>query len=293
MGQQTPFFPCQKEAYSYYAFWVVRQRLLLFFKKCGASEIICFSIRHYWKGVGGVEPFAILFSFSRAVKWPLYVCAHTQLVQQQDVRCTTNLATWWWWWLVGTHKYSSIIIGLYDPSFSLSLFVRSFFFFFFCLFEISFSSFLLQKRKEKRETLLLFSNVCACAVTLARPRLRFESFYGLGDALLVLYSLELCFYRLCARSGRQLYQHTHRKENGDEIRECGLFFFFQKEKGAIQNGNDLRAEEEEEAQNVSTPGQVRPRVKYRRRIIIWMGIDIALYSPGGFWRWWAWQSRHL
>jgi hypothetical protein len=24
-----------------------------------------------------------------------------------------------------------------------------------------------------------------------------------------------------------------------------------------------------------------------------MGIDIALYSPGGFWRWWAWQSRHL
>lgn len=289
MGQQTPFFPCQKEAYSYYAFWVVRQRLLLFFKKCGASEIICFSIRHYWKGVGGVEPFAILFSFSRAVKWPLYVCAHTQLVQQQDVRCTTNLATWWWWWLVGTHKYSSIIIGLYDPSFSLSLFVRSFFFFFFCLFEISFSSFLLQKRKEKRETLLIFECVRVCCHSRAPASPLWIFLWtrrrAIGSIFLGVVLLSL------VRSLRTSAVPTHTQE-GKRRRDTRVWplFFFQK--GAIQNGNDLRAEEEE-AQNVSTPGQVRPRVKYRRRIIIWMGIDIALYSPGGFWRWWAWQSRHL
>jgi hypothetical protein len=284
MGQQTPFSPCPKRPILIMPFELSVNDCCSFLRNVEHRKSFAFLFATFQKVSVGWSLSRFYFPFPERPNGH-YTCAHTQLVQQQDARCTTNLATWWWWWrLVGTHKYSSIIIGLYDPSFSLSLFVRSFFFFFFCLFEISFSSFLLEKRKEKRETLLLFSNVCACAVTLARPRLRFESFYGLGDALLVLYSLELCFYRLCARSGRQLYQHTHRKENGDEIRECGLFFFFQKEKGAIQNGNDLRAEEEEEAQNVSTPGQVRPRVKYRRRIIIWIGIDIALYSPGGFWR---------
>lgn len=146
-----------------------------------------------------------------------------------------------------------------------------------------------KEKREKRDPPLIFECVRVCCHSRAPASPLWIFLWtrrrAIGSIFLGVVLLSL------VRSLRTSAVPTHTQE-GKRRRDTRVWplFFFQK--GAIQNGNDLRAEEEE-AQNVSTPGQVRPRVKYRRRIIIWMGIDIALYSPGGFWRWWAWQSRHL
>lgn len=263
-GSRHLFFPCQKEAYSYYAFWVVRQRLLLFFLR-NVEHRKSFSFLF-----ATIEKVSVGWSLSRFY-FPFperpnghYTCVHThKLVQQQDARCTTtNLATWWWWWwLVGPHKYSSIIIGLYDPSFSLSLFVRSFFFLLLLLpfWNFLFLLFFFKKRKEKRETLLIFECVRVCCHSRAPASPLWIFLWtrrrAIGSIFLGVVLLSL------VRSLRTSAVPTHTQE-GKRRRDTRVWPL-QKEKGAIQNGNDPRAEEEEEeeAQNVSTPGQVRPEGK--------------------------------
>ncbi len=201
--------------------------------------------------------------FSRAAKWPLYLC--TQLVQQQDARCTTTYMV-----VAGgdTHKYSSIIIGLYDPSF-FAIAIRPFlllpFFFLFFFFSFLF----LHKKKmcvpmqRERERPSLFSNVCACAVTLARPRLALNLFM---DSTLLVPSCSSLALRTSAVP-------TRRKENGDDTRVWPLSFLSPRKRKVPFKTEMIREQKKKKKKRKMFQHGASPSEGiYRRRIIIWMGI---------------------
>jgi len=122
---QTPFFFIFRES----PFFINAMPFELSVDDCSLEmwSIGNHSFHSPLKGVGGVEPYSSAI-FPPAER-PL--CALVR--QQQDARCTTTYT--WWWRLVG-HEYSSIIIGLYDPSFRYrhSSFSKIFLFILFSLF---------------------------------------------------------------------------------------------------------------------------------------------------------------